>query len=82
MFPRQLSDTPNKLDGKDHWPAFNPTPPGSKLPPGKHHQKNCYKHGRKNFKSTMCCSKCNVALHLPECFMAFSQFNFNLIFYS
>ena len=83
--PRQLSDTPNKLDGKDHWPAFNPAPPGSKLPSGKHHQKNCvycYKHGGKNFKSTICCSKCNVALHLPECFLAFSQFNFILIFYS
>ena len=80
--PRQLSDPPNKLDGKDHWPAFNPAPPGSKLPQGKHHQKNCvycYKHGRKNFKSTMCCSKCNVALHLPECFTVCSQFIFFLV---
>ena len=47
---------------QDHLPAYNQALTGVHLPVGKYHQKNCmYRHTKKNYKSTKCCSMRSIS---------------------
>ena len=49
-------------EGQDHLPAYNQALTGVHLPVGKYHQKNCmYRHTKKNYKSTKCCSMRSIS---------------------
>ena len=57
----------SRYDGLNHWPAFI----SEETTGGTHKRKMCklcYEVEKKNSKVATKCEKCNVALHIPECF--------------
>ena len=66
LVPRSLKDS-TRLEDKKHLPAHC-------MLDGKVWRKNC-KYctltGNRNNRSSFCCIKCEVPLHIPECFMQY-----------